>query len=319
MSKVITVTLNPSLDETLLTRHLRLGYYNHVVGSKHIDASGRGVNVSRALSLLGISTHGVVVLGSDEIARAYEGLLDEDDFDTSIIRYDGPTRSDTIIVDTGTNHETHIVDEDSVGPRNDVRVLMEQITDILEPDDIVVCAGHLPRDTPHDVYAKLVKAVHDKNGRVVVVANGEPLKQASRAAPDLVLLTQLEAEALFNYPVRTLADMHSVAKRFMNDGCKQVLIIMTDFKGVLLATQEGVYVATASEIDKEGTDSGVADALLAAYLSGMMHGNDSMITLKRAVAAMLFAAKQIGNAFGASAQIAVYQSQVAVQSLAAKQ
>ncbi len=70
--KVITVTLNPSLDRTVTTHFLALGYHNRTTATTRLDPAGRGVSVSRALHALGVETHAVVVLGHDANGRAYE-------------------------------------------------------------------------------------------------------------------------------------------------------------------------------------------------------------------------------------------------------
>ena len=49
--KVITVTLNPSLDRTLVTNFLHIGYQNHTPESTHLDAAGAGLNISQALNI----------------------------------------------------------------------------------------------------------------------------------------------------------------------------------------------------------------------------------------------------------------------------
>ena len=49
---IVTVTLNPAIDQTLILDHLTLGEANHVVESR-TDPGGKGINVSRVLRELG--------------------------------------------------------------------------------------------------------------------------------------------------------------------------------------------------------------------------------------------------------------------------
>jgi len=315
MNKIVTVTLNPSLDETIITQHLNIGYYNHVAASKHLDASGRGVNVSRAVDRLEAPTHAIIVLGNDAVGSAYKGLISQETFPTKIIRYTGETRSDTIIVDTGGKTETHIVDEDTVGPRDDVQTLIEALKQVIEADDMVVLAGVPPRDTPSTVYAQLIDTAHEIGASAAVMTGGEPLKQALRSAPESVVLMQREVESLFNYPVRTIQDMKSSGKKLQEFGCKQVIIVMNEYEEILLVDEETTWLADIADLQFTGTDSGVVDAMLAGYLVERRKGKSLEDSLTFGAAALAYAAQQIGNKFAAAHQLADFMENISVQNL----
>ncbi|MGD2157568.1 MAG: PfkB family carbohydrate kinase [Anaerolineales bacterium] len=106
--KIITVTLNPSLDRTLVTHHLAIGYHNLTQETTRLDPAGRGLGISRTLSKLGIPTQAIVLMGNDATGKAYRALISEEDFDVTVIEVSGRTRSKTIIWDTGKNNETQI-------------------------------------------------------------------------------------------------------------------------------------------------------------------------------------------------------------------
>ena len=316
MRKVITITLNPSLDATLITEHLNIGYRNHVAAARRLDASGRGVNLSRALDRLQTPTYALLTLGNDVISRAYKGLMAEEAFPSTIIPYEGLTRSDTIIVDKISNTErteTHIVDEDSVYTLDNVQKLREKLSEITQSGDIVVCAGTLPRQSLPDVYRQLTEVAREAGAMVVVMAGGEPLEHALKAAPDMVVITQLEAESLFNYPVRTLPDMVSAARKLQERGTKQVLLVANDYSTVILADDPHIFTTEVDALNRVGTESGVVDALLAAYLTAIVNGTAHDEALLQGEAALAFAIEQIGNEFGTAEQIQDYVPRVRVK------
>lgn len=313
--KTITVTLNPSLDETLVTNHLNIGYRNHVAATKRLDASGRGVNVSRALARLDSPTHAVVVLGDDTLSHAYRGLLLEEPFKSSIIRHPGQTRSDTIIVDRGEGTKTHILDEDSVVPREDIQKVIRAVTRHAQPGDTIVCAGAPPSDTPPDVYARVTAAAHQVGAEVVVMTRGAALPHTLPAAPDTIVMTQLEAEALFNYPVRNVHDMRSAARRLQEWNCKRVLIAMAGYVGALLVDGDKEWVAHISEPEFSGTDSGVVDAMLAGLLASLNNGDDIKQAFRLGAAAMAYTAEQVGNEFGTLSDLKQVINRVKVSAL----
>ena len=64
---------------------------------------------------------------------------------------------------------------------------------------IVVFAGSLPRGVEPDLYAALVGELERMDVITVVDTDGEPLRQAVRAEPDLVSPNVLEAEELVGH------------------------------------------------------------------------------------------------------------------------
>ena len=52
---IVTVTLNPAIDQTLVVEQLRVGEGNRVTDLR-TDPGGKGINVSRALKELGVDS-----------------------------------------------------------------------------------------------------------------------------------------------------------------------------------------------------------------------------------------------------------------------
>ncbi|MAS34066.1 MAG: hypothetical protein CL610_08665 [Anaerolineaceae bacterium] len=314
--KIVTVTLHPSLDKTLIVHHLNIGYHNRVADTTHLDASGRGMNVSRAAARLGVPTHAVVLLGGDAVGHAYRGLMGEESFPATIIGQDGQTRSDTIIVHRGSEGETHIIDEGAGGTPEDIERVAAKLKEIILPDDMVVLAGLLPRDASPDAFMLLENVAHEAGAHVTLMTASEALSRALKATPELVVLTRLEAESLFNYPVRTDADMISGGHKLREQGTGRVIIVADDFSSAVLIDEGETWLA---EIDETGpgTDSGVVDALLAGYLAGLMQGHAPEVAFRLGAAAMNFADSQIGNEFGTLEQLHQYERRVHVRNLEA--
>lgn len=72
---IVTLTMNPAIDRTVVLEELVSGGTNRVL-EVHKSASGKGVNVSRALAQLGMPSVATGLLGGDEgrfIAAAIRG------------------------------------------------------------------------------------------------------------------------------------------------------------------------------------------------------------------------------------------------------
>lgn len=295
-TKVITVTLSPSLDRTMQTHYLALGYQNRISEATRIDPSGPAVNIARAVHCLATPAHAIIALGNDAAGIAYEALIRKEGFDVTIIPVEGQTRSRVIIYDTGTHAETQIVEEGREVSRADLERIADALRQVINPGDYVVFAGRLPVGEPLDTYGWLTDIAQAAGARVAVMAGGAPLAETLSAQPNLVALTAVEAEAMFNHPVRQLGDVLASGHRLREMGAQRVLIAMKGEGRALLISGSGVW-EVALPIG-EGTTSGVWEALVAGYLAGRIqeHPLDSALSL--GAAAATYAADQVGVEFG---------------------
>jgi 1-phosphofructokinase len=293
--KVITVTLNPSLDRTLITRFMALGYQNRVTETSRIDPAGRGVNISRALHSLGIPTHAVILIGHDATGRAYQALLAEEEFPITILRRDGHTRSYIVILDTGHNHETTIREDGEPVTRSDRLMVANTLLEIINPGDTVLFAGSLPPGARTDTYAWLTSLAQTAGAAVAVNAGGgDPLRDSLQAKPSLAYLNQQQLEWLFNFPVRTREDVVYTAKQLREQGAGRVLVALKGMGGALLVAREGVWMAEIP-VDADGTQTGLAEALIAGYLAGRYQGRSADDALTYGAAAAAYHLSRVGH------------------------
>ena len=311
--KVVTVTLNPSLDRTLTTHFLSLGYHNRTTETTRLDPAGRGVDVSRALHSLGVPTHAIILVGHDATGRAYQALLTEEQFPITILRREGRTRSNISILDTGHNNQTVILEECGELTRADRQAVANALIESIEPGDTVVFAGSLPPGARNDTYALLTSLAEAKGAAVAVNAGGgEPLLMALRARPRLLYLTQTQAEGLFNFPVRAYEDVLYCARQLQEQGATRVLIAMEKPQGAFLVAETGAWMATWPEIS--GTRSGRAEALIAGYLAARFQQRPFDEALKLGAAAAAYTVSQVGHEFGTMRDIEECMAQVTVVS-----
>jgi len=300
--KFITVTLNPSLDKTLVTRYLAVGYHNRSEETKYLEPAGRGVNISLALHRLECNTHAIILLGNDATGIAYNALIAEESLEATCIIIDGQTPSHTVIVDIGNGTETHITEEGPEVSEMDLRRVMKALKEFVTEGDFVICTGPLPAGAPQDTYAHMIELAHQA-GAQAIVTTGEPaLAEALEARPELVALQRIECEAFFNYPIRAKEDIISCAHRFRTMGAGQALIEMRKTGRAVLVTEEGDW-----EVDLQpfiqGSSSGVWDAMLAGFLAGQAKQGSLSKSLEMGAAAAAYTASHVGNEFGSPQDI----------------
>ena len=102
-AEVICVTPNPALDRTLEVPHLRPGAMMRATSAR-VAAGGKGVNVARALSTLGVEARCMGPLGGAS-GRILADLAAADGLNAAWTWCEAETRSCVILVDSGGSDE----------------------------------------------------------------------------------------------------------------------------------------------------------------------------------------------------------------------
>jgi 1-phosphofructokinase len=312
--RFVTVTPSPLLERTLVTKYLAMGYQNQTIRPERLDASGRGVNVARALHFLECETHAVALLGNDLTGRAYRALVAEEDFGFTYVHVDGSTRSQTCILDIGHDQETLITAEGARIGEADVQQLAETLKVIVTDEDIVVLTGPLPSGAPKDSYAYLIEVTHAAGAEAVLLTGGPALKDALATQPEMVALNQLQCESFYNIPIRVQEDLLTAAHRLREQGAERVLLEMQESGGALLVTGEGRWQVDLPGA-MEGTTSGVWEALLAGFLAGRYHKIPLEESLEMGAAAAAHTAGEVGIEFGSTEDVKGYREDVEVHTI----
>lgn len=311
-SHIYTVTLNPSLDRTLVANYFAIGYQNRVNNQTKLDPAGRGVNISRALHKLVVSTSAIVLLGDDVTGQAYTNLIKEEELDVIIVtNKGGQTRSNITIFDGGNNTETRIIEESTEVGADDIAVISELLRQIVKPNDMVVLAGSLPEGVTADTYAYLTQLMHDQGVEVVISTAGHPLKECIIAKPDLLVFNDVEAESLYNYPIRTDNDIIGGARKLIEQGVGSVLNNIISRRRAIMVSETETWIIDLPD-EEEGTSSGVWEAMVAGYLAARLKKQPSTEALGVGVAAAAFTDAHIGNQFGTMTEISDYLGTVAI-------
>ncbi len=103
---ILTVTLNAALDRTVAVPNFRLGRRHRAVESRTV-AGGKGINVARALSLLGRPVIAAGFAGGPTGVRVLEQLREESVL-TDFTRIAAETRINMAVIDPTSGEQTEI-------------------------------------------------------------------------------------------------------------------------------------------------------------------------------------------------------------------
>lgn len=278
---IVTLTPNPSIDRTVGFRELRRGSVNRASSSR-VDAGGKGVNVSRALTAQGAGTIAVLPEGGPE-GSLMATLLD----DAGVTRRGVPISESVRLNVTAVEPDGTTTKLNEPGPHLDegqVRALLAAVATSVEgaPGGAwVVGCGSLPPGAPVDLYARLVRSARDAGALVAVDTSGAPLRPAVEAGPDLVKPNRLELEELVGADLRTLGAVIDAARDLVTGGVGTVVVSLGR-DGAVVVDAESATHAVAT-IGTPRSTVGAGDCLLAGLLHDLSAGRTAAEALRTGV------------------------------------
>ncbi|MGI8633399.1 MAG: 1-phosphofructokinase family hexose kinase [Solirubrobacterales bacterium] len=280
---ILTVTLNAAIDRNVAVPSFQRGRRHRVV-EQHASAGGKGVNVARALKLLGRPVIATGLAGGPTGTRMVERLTEESILN-DFLRIREETRTNTAIVDPTSGEQTEINER---GPHVDADELdrfVDKLLYLAQGADVCVLAGSTPPNVPADIYATLVSRLRGFGLLTVVDTWGDPLRAVLRAGPDIVTPNVIEAEEVVGYEFNDQAETVNGLHELTRLGAREAVI--TNERGclALLRGEDGPKVVRV-EIDPLETVAAVGsgDALLAGYVAARYRGESSEEALAFGVA-----------------------------------
>ncbi len=265
---VYTVTLNPALDLTAPAGPVQMGGLARF-GQGPFVAGGKGINVSRLLTSLGVENRALGVIAGftgDEVERQ----LREAGCCVDLLPLpDGCTR-----INLKLQGEGGVTEINGEGPAVPLAVL-DQLGGkcaALGEGDFLVLAGSLPGPLPRDAYARLLARV-GPGVRAVVDAAGEALGAALAFRPFLVKPNVQELAGFFGTEIETAAQAADYACELRRMGAQNVVVSMGE-KGALLVGEDGRRLFCRAARGEVVSAVGAGDSLVAGFLYGWgLHGH----------------------------------------------
>jgi len=269
--QVITVTLNPAIDQTITIREFTPGVVNRVE-SVRANPGGKGVNVASALADYGFNVAATGFLGHEN-AAIFEGLLKRKNIGDHFVRIAGQTRSGIKISDP-VRGETTDINFPGITPQPHQLVsFYEQLDKLVmlheQLDNLwIVLAGSVPPGIDPGIYCELIKRFRERGQKVVLDTGGEPLRLALEAVPTIVKPNIHELEELLGRRLTTRESIVEAAQHFIARGVELVTVSM-GAEGALFVTAAEVILARPPSIPIRST-VGAGDAMVAGIIAGYL-------------------------------------------------
>lgn len=272
---VITVTLNPAMDKTLIVDNLTLGTVNRVSSFRY-DIGGKGINVSKVLKKFNIESICTGFLGGiwEDVFRKE---LDKRNIKHNFISIKGSVRTNTKIVDIENKVFTDINEPGPEISEQELRSFLDEYKNLCKEGDIVVLSGGVSSSIPKNIY-KTLTAIAKNNGAIVILdAEGELLEEGLKEKPHIIKPNQHELELLLNIKIKGEEDVIKAAEIIREKGTEKIMVSLGE-KGAIYVTDkvklkgEGLNVPVKSTV-------GAGDSMVAALVYSMINKLNPMETL----------------------------------------
>jgi 1-phosphofructokinase family hexose kinase len=308
---IITVTLNPAIDQTLVLPHFVAGDTNRVKSAR-FDSGGKGINVSKVIHALG--GHPLTTgFAPGTLGRYIEHSLAEAGITCDFLHTRGQTRTNITIVDEARSIQTLI---SSPGPETDYRHF-ERLTDRIRRHitvgDWVVLAGSVPPGLPPTVYRDLIMMVQRRGAKAILDADGPALADSIEAHPYMIKVNRREMERLVGHPISDESSAMRAAESIHQAGVS-VVVVTRGREGAVAVDNEGGWAAVAPRIHTVST-VGAGDAFLGAMVTTMSSGGSLYDGLRLGCAAGTATCLTPGTELCSQSQIDEFLPKVKVHNL----
>ncbi|MCL2053932.1 MAG: 1-phosphofructokinase family hexose kinase [Oscillospiraceae bacterium] len=277
---IYTVTFNPALDYTARLGTFKLGEINRTL-SGSISVGGKGINVSRMLSILG---HENVAMGfaagftGEEIVRIVKASGFGCDF---IMVEEGLSRINVKLMmesETEINGRGPVVEDKHI---HKLEVMLEKLTE----GDVLILAGSVPPSVSLSVYGRILSSVASKGVLTVVDAEGGLLTKSLEYKPFLIKPNIKELSGLFKNAAIADKDTAVVYARLLRElGARNILTSMAG-DGAVLLTECGHVIKCAAPKGAVVSSVGAGDAMTAGFIAGWLQTKDYEYALRLGIAA----------------------------------
>lgn len=267
--EILTLTMNPSLDisaevdRVAATMKMRCD-------NDRIDPGGGGINVSRAVSILGGSSIAVFPAGGST-GKILIDMLQEQGIDNRPVTTEPLSRQSFAVRERETNQQYRFSMAGHKLPEKTSRECLQMITQYDPPPSFVVVSGSLPPGVPDDFYGQLANHFRQSRTKIILDTSGEPLKNALKEQVYLIKPNQRELEYVCDCSLADEKVQNEKCREIVDKGYCEALVLTLGEKGALLTTREEQYRVPGIEV-KEVSAVGAGDSFVGGMVLALQQG-----------------------------------------------
>ena len=248
MTQVLTISLNPAIDQTIPVKKLIPGEVHRATGFTSTPG-GKGIGVSIILAKLGVATTATGWIGADN-DKLFVQAFDDNGIRDAMIRLPGATRTN------------------------------ERMESLVRRGDWCEFGGSLPPGCDVGIWHHLAKTLVDKGVNLVIDVAGSQLgavlegwKKAvsDTVGPVMIKPNRSELEELVGRSLKDTAELIKAAEKLQKAHNIQRVVVSMGGEGALIIGPEGRWMAKPPKVHV-ATTVGAGDTLVAGTIARLLHG-----------------------------------------------
>ncbi|HEV8285764.1 MAG TPA: 1-phosphofructokinase family hexose kinase [Chitinophagaceae bacterium] len=268
MSKIITITFNPSIDKTASVKKLipeKKLYCTEPI----FEPGGGGINVARAIKKLGGEAIAIYPAGG-YTGQFFNHLLEKESVPAIVIEVEHPMRENVVVLEENSNNQFRFGFPGAKLNEHEWKRCLEEIEKM---DDVqyIVASGSIPEGVPHDIFARLAAIAKSKNDKLIVDTSDKALKLAAEEGVYLMKPNIGELAWLVGKNELTIEEVPEAGKEIVSSGCCEVLVISMGEDGAMLITKDAEFTVKSPHVKKRST-VGAGDSMVAGIVLELSRG-----------------------------------------------
>lgn len=278
--KILSVSLNPAIDQIIYCKDLRLNSKNMVIRS-HRYLGGKGRNVAITLRHLAQEVSLLELLGEknfDEFRKESQYY----EINPISILINGNTRTNIKIIDGKMGKDTELNERGIFVTKSDSNKILNFFHNHAGDYDFICLSGSLPIGIDDNFYKLLISLARESGAECALDTSGFPLKKGIAAIPTILHLNNDELNELLGDTFSTLEEIYLAAQRILDQGIKLIIVSMGG-RGSLINNGTNAWYARPPKVKIKNT-IGAGDVMLASCIRDYLFSAELETILSNATA-----------------------------------
>jgi 1-phosphofructokinase len=288
--RVVTVTINPAIDQTIAISNFTPGAVNRVQSSQ-VDPGGKGINVASFLTDFGqpVTVTGFLGANNDEIFRRFferKHIVDR------FVRIDGQTRIGVKIIDEELRQTTDINFPGETPSPTHIESLFDILKELAITSEWFVLSGSIPAGVSTTIYREMIKTLAGK--KVVMDTSGEGFRQALSASPWLIKPNVEELQEFAGEKLDTPSAILPIANSLIHQFGISCVVVSMGKEGAIFVEDEETIWVVPPHVEVKST-VGAGDAMVAGIVAAKIRSLPLGDCARLATAFSMSAISHIGS------------------------
>jgi len=272
----LTICLNPTIQKTLTFPSITTGAVNRT-GVHRLDASGKGINVTRVLSQLGKKALHLTQLGGD-MRPLFLSLCKQDGLSVEWVESNSQIRFSYTLLTKNNNAVTELVEESEPVASETEQLLLEKFNSILSDGLIssvpslqtincLIISGTKAAGFSDTLIPVIVQKAKEKGLKVILDIKGNDLLESLKYEPDIVKPNLDEFTATYKTePTKVM--LIEIARKY------KCGVILTNGNQKVIAAEKDNYFEVEVPSAKAVNTTGCGDAFTSGLAAALEEGAD---------------------------------------------